>query len=74
MTAKPNGCSTREGAADDPDAVITTDVVTLNALLLEGLSPQVALADGRAEITGDPAALDRFTAMFALRPAATALP
>jgi hypothetical protein len=48
-------------------------VVTLNALLLEGLPPQAALADGRAEITGDPTALDRFTAMFALRPAA-ALP
>lgn len=73
VTAKPSGCSTREGAADDPDAVITTDVVTLNALLLEGLSPQAALADGRAEITGDPTALDRFTAMFALRPAAALL-
>ncbi len=70
VTAKPDGCSTREGAADDPDAVVTTDVVTLNALLLEGLLPQTALADGRAQITGDPAALDRFTAMFALRPAA----
>jgi DNA-binding HxlR family transcriptional regulator len=71
VTAKPGGCSTREGAADDPDAVITTDVVTLNALLLEGLPAQAALADGRAEITGDPEALDRFTAMFALRPAAS---
>ena len=74
VTAKPDGCSTREGAADHPDAVITTDVVTLNALLLEGLSPQVALASGRAQITGDPAALDRFTGMFALHPAATAPP
>jgi alkyl sulfatase BDS1-like metallo-beta-lactamase superfamily hydrolase len=74
VTAKPNGCSTREGAADDPDAVITTDVVTLNALLLEGLSPQAALAGGRARIAGDPAALDRFTDMFALRRAAAALP
>ena len=70
VTAKPDGCSTREGAADDPDAVISTDVVTLNALLLEGLSPQTALADGRAQISGDPAALDRFTGMFALHPAA----
>lgn len=70
VTAKPDGCSTREGAADDPDAVITTDVVTLNALLLEGLPPQTALAGGRAQVTGDPAALDRFTAMFALRPRA----
>ena len=70
VTAKPDGCSTREGAADDPDAVITTDVVTLNALLLEGLSPQTALADGRAQISGDPGALGRFTGMFALHPAA----
>jgi len=70
VTAKPDGCSTREGAADDPDAVISTDVATLNALLLEGLSPQTALADGRAQISGDPAALDRFTGMFALHPAA----
>jgi SCP-2 sterol transfer family len=70
VTAKPYGCSTREGAADDPDAVISTDVVTLNALLLEGLSPQTALDGGRARISGDPAALGRFTGMFALHPAA----
>ncbi len=48
--------------------MITTDVATLNALLLEGLPPPAALADGRAEVAGDRAALDRFTAMFALRP------
>ena len=73
VTAKPTAAARAKAPLDDPDAVITTDVVTLNALLLEGLSPQAALADGRAEITGDPAALDRFTAMFALHPAA-ALP
>jgi hypothetical protein len=43
------------------------DVTTLNALLLEGLSARAALADGLAEITGDPAHLGRFVDMFAIR-------
>jgi DNA-binding HxlR family transcriptional regulator/putative sterol carrier protein len=60
-------CTTREGPARDPDAVIELDVQTLNALLIEGLSPQDAIASGRVGLTGDPSALDRFARLFAIR-------
>jgi DNA-binding HxlR family transcriptional regulator/putative sterol carrier protein len=66
-------CTTREGPATDPDAVIGMDVNTLSALLLEGLPPRAALADGRIAITGDPGCLDRFVDMFALRQASAQL-
>jgi SCP-2 sterol transfer family/HxlR-like helix-turn-helix len=58
-------CTTREGQAIDPDVAMTMDVETLNALLLEGLSPKDALATGRVEVRGDPEALGRFTRIFA---------
>ncbi len=60
-------CSTREGQATNPDVVMVMDVETLNALLLEGLSPKKALAGGRVELRGDPSALDRFVEVFAFR-------
>jgi DNA-binding HxlR family transcriptional regulator/putative sterol carrier protein len=58
-------CSTREGEATSPDAVMTTDVTTLHALLMEDLPARSALAGGLAQVTGDPAHLTRFAAMFA---------
>lgn len=58
--------ATGEGPALDPDVVLAMDVGTLNALLLEGLAPAEAVADGRVQTTGDPGALDRFTALFAM--------
>lgn len=67
-------CTTREGDAIQPDLVMIMDIETLNALLLEGLAPQTALADGHLTLTGDPAAADRFVAMFATRPAGTPSP
>jgi DNA-binding HxlR family transcriptional regulator len=60
-------CTTREGAARDPDTVITLDAATLNALLLEGLAPREAIASRRVALTGDPGALDRFLRLFAIR-------
>jgi DNA-binding HxlR family transcriptional regulator/putative sterol carrier protein len=60
-------CSIREGQATDPDVVMTMDVKTLNALLLEGLSPRRALAGGRVQVIGDRTALDRFVKVFAFR-------
>jgi len=60
-------CTTREGAAADPDAVIVLDAGTLNALLMEGLPPQDAIASGRVRLTGDPGSLDRFARLFAIR-------
>ena len=60
-------CTTREGAAADPDAVIVLDAGTLNALLMEGLPPQDAIASGRVRLTGDPGSLDRFACLFAIR-------
>ena len=60
-------CTTRESAASDPDAVIKLDAGTLNALLMEGLPPQDAIASGRVRLTGDPGSLDRFVRLFAIR-------
>ena len=60
-------CTTREGAAADPDAVIVLDAGTLNALLMEGLPPQDVIATGRVHLTGDPSSLDRFVRLFAIR-------
>jgi len=43
------------------------DAGTLNALLMEGLPPQDAIASGRVRLTGDPGSLDRFACLFAIR-------
>jgi len=67
-------CTTREGDATQPDLVMIMDVETLNALLLEGLAPQTAIAEGHLTLIGDPATADRFVAMFATRPAGTPSP
>jgi DNA-binding HxlR family transcriptional regulator len=58
-------CSTREGEATSPDAVMTMDVTTLHALLMEDLPVRSALASRLVQVTGDPAHLSRFTDMFA---------
>jgi len=60
-------CATSEGRAGNPDVVMTMEVETLNALLMEGLAPADALASGQVTLQGDPAALERFVTMFALR-------
>ena len=60
-------CTTREGAASDPDTVMVLDAGTLNALLMEALPPQDAIASGRVHLTGDPGSLDRFVRLFAIR-------
>ncbi len=57
-------CTTREGVPAEPTAVITLDVETLNALLLDGLPAAEALALRRARVEGDEGALERFVAMF----------
>src|SRR6516165_7301569 len=60
-------CTTRETAASDADAVMVLDAETLNALLLEGLPAQDAIASGRVHLPGDPSSLDRFVRLFAIR-------
>ena len=60
-------CSTAEGPATDPDVVLTMDVETLNALLLEGLSPADAVAAGRVVVRGRSDGLERFVELFAIR-------
>ena len=60
-------CTTREGHAANPDVVLIMDLETLNALLVEGLSPEEALADNRVVVQGDPKALDRFVGVFQFR-------
>ncbi len=63
-------CTTREGSALDPDTVMALDVETLNALMLDGLSPQTAIGEGRLSISrGDAASVERFVAIFAIRQA-----
>lgn len=57
-------CTTREGLAHDPDAVLTMDVETLNALMFHLVTPAAALAAGRVQVKGDPKALERFTGAF----------
>lgn len=69
VRVKDGQCTTTSGGAVDPDAVMVMDVETLNALLLEGLSPRTAMTDGRVEITGDQGSLDRFVELFAIREA-----
>jgi DNA-binding HxlR family transcriptional regulator len=59
-------CSTKEGQAEAPGSVITLDVETLHALLIEGLPPAEALASGRASVEGDEKALGRFVNMFGI--------
>jgi DNA-binding HxlR family transcriptional regulator/putative sterol carrier protein len=60
-------CSTREGAAADPDVVMEMDVTTLNALLMQGLPAPEAIADGRILVTGDTGLATRFVDIFAIR-------
>jgi DNA-binding HxlR family transcriptional regulator/putative sterol carrier protein len=67
VRVKDGQCTTRERSVVDPDAVFVMDVQTLNDLLLEGLSPQAALADRRIEITGDPQRLDHFVDLFGMQ-------
>lgn len=67
VLVKDGRCTTREGGSINPDAVITLGVETLDALLLHGLPPRDAIADGRITMTGDPSLLERFVRMFAIR-------
>ena len=59
-------CTTAERMPSHPDIVLAMDVGTLGALLHRELSPEEARANGRLTLEGDPRALDRFVAMFAL--------
>jgi len=56
--------TTREREASNPDAVMTMDVETLNALLFKLTTPAAALASGRVEIKGDPKALEQFVTLL----------
>ncbi|MDQ6672818.1 MAG: winged helix-turn-helix transcriptional regulator, partial [Chloroflexota bacterium] len=57
-------CTTSEGRMSTPDVVMTMDVLTLNALLMQGLPPSEALASRRVKIEGDSHALERFVGVF----------
>ena len=54
-----------QGAATQPDVVVSTDLETFIALLAQRLEPANALATRAVEIEGDPAALSRFIEIFA---------
>jgi len=61
-------CTTREGGALNPATVISLDVETLNALMLDGLSPEAAIRERRVSISGgDATSVERFVAIFAIR-------
>jgi alkyl sulfatase BDS1-like metallo-beta-lactamase superfamily hydrolase len=65
-------CSTGEGQPGPVDVVFTIDAATLNALLIEGVSPRSAIRDKRVKVEGDPEALDRFVQVFRFRLAQSA--
>ena len=56
--------TTREAQPSHPDAVITMDVETLNALLFRMLTPSAALGSGRVQVKGAPGALEQFIGVF----------
>ena len=58
---------TAERQASNPDAVFSMGVEALNNLLFQIVSPAKAIASGQVTVKGDPAALERFIKIFALR-------
>jgi DNA-binding HxlR family transcriptional regulator/putative sterol carrier protein len=56
---------TRQGPADDPVVVVTTDLDSFIGLLSQKLSPRRAVASGRVGLEGDKRALKRFVEIFA---------
>ena len=61
----------RQGPAPDPQLVITTDVETFLAVGARQINPLDAVARGKAQVSGDPAAAVRCVEIFGL-PAPTA--
>jgi putative sterol carrier protein len=60
----------RQGPAPDPEVVITTDVETLLRVGARQVNPLDAIAQGKAQLTGDPAAALRCVEIFGFpRPA-----
>lgn len=57
--------TTRETQPSNPDAVMTMNVETLNALLFHLLTPEAALKSGRVQLKGDRGALAKFVGVFA---------
>jgi DNA-binding HxlR family transcriptional regulator/putative sterol carrier protein len=54
----------RQGPAPDPQVVISTDVETLLTVAAHQLNPLDAVAEGKAEVSGDPAAAIRCVEIF----------
>jgi alkyl sulfatase BDS1-like metallo-beta-lactamase superfamily hydrolase len=64
----------RGGSADDPDATIETDPITLAALVYDCRGLDEALRSGDVRIEGDEEAVKRFFTLFPLpEPAASAV-
>jgi DNA-binding HxlR family transcriptional regulator len=53
------------GPAHNPDVILRTDPATLEELAFTGLSVKRAERDGRLEVDGDRAQLDRFLSLYA---------
>ncbi|HET9848511.1 MAG TPA: winged helix-turn-helix transcriptional regulator [Candidatus Dormibacteraeota bacterium] len=62
--------TTREAQSSNPDATLTMDVETLNALMFRLLTPAAALESGRVQVKGDRGALERFVGVFGFHTAA----
>jgi DNA-binding HxlR family transcriptional regulator len=58
---------TARGGAEDPDAVLATNPMTLAALLWQGRGLREAERSGSAELDGDRRKLERFLRMFPVR-------
>ena len=64
-----DGCVQAElGAAEDADAVITTDMETFYWLVAGEVDPTEAVDSGRVTIEGDPTVLDRVTRVLNVAP------
>lgn len=57
-------CTTREAQATDPDAVLTMDVQTLNAVLFGHIDPDDAISTGQVQLDGDPHSLRQLVTLF----------
>lgn len=57
-------CTTSEGSANRPDAVFTMSADVLDQLFLGQLTAAQAIADGSAQVAGDPDSLARFQDLF----------
>jgi DNA-binding HxlR family transcriptional regulator len=66
VTIRSGELNVRQGATDSPDVVLRTDARTFVALGRQELSPLQAIENSRLVVEGDPGAVERCAAVFAV--------